>query len=273
MHAVSLAFVASLLIGGCAAEASGPKPLTRDWLRSTPPEKIATDLFGELGRSLFLVPGQIPGADDRLPLPVRSLSFQMRPRASYRAGLCETDWIRVELEPVPVTLALEDGVRPRRLTVLTNYIVQNLAKVREGGPSVDEMPELERACAAIDPTGTPSIVAGSAFDITGTVPLVADLVEAARNGRSTAPLQCEGDEGAMPEVECLRMLAAVRPEAIATATLDAGCGRKATDVYCRTARTWHRDRELSIAFEMQRGGRVPVRVGVRMLPDERAVIN
>lgn len=250
-------------------------PLTWERLRDTPPQQITRELFGEFGEGLYLLPGQIPTRLGRFNLPLRYLRFQSRPRASYRAGLCETDWISVELEPVPPTLErLEPGVRPRRLSLLTNYIIQDLAKVRVGGPSVDEMPDLERACAAIDPRETPTIVAETAFDITGTLPLLADLIEAARKGRTTAPLTCQGDAGDMPQAECLRLLAALKPEAITTADLQNGCGRKDTEVSCYTAGAWHDGRDIRIAFEIRRGGGgKPALISLTVDPDLSAIIN
>jgi hypothetical protein len=263
------------LLGPVGHAAAEPPPLTWDRLRAMAPDAVPREVFGAFGDGLRLVPGQLSRPGGR---PYRGrgyLTFHSRPRASYRAGLCESDWLQVELAPLPPTLEqLEPGLRTRSLKLLTNYIVQDLAKVREGGPSVDEMPALEEACAAIDPLDAPRIVAGTAFDITGTVRHVADLVEAAQAGRATAPLVCTGDEGAMPEAECLRMLATLKPEAISTAGLEPGCGRKAADVSCRVAGAWYQNRDIRIVFEMRRdGGARPALITVRMLPDESSMIN
>ena len=268
-------FALLALLGVVGQGAAEHPPLSWESLRGRPPESIAREVFGAFGEGLYLLPGQIPERNGRLRLPLRYLRFQSRPRASYRAGVCETDWISLELERAPPTMErLDAGMRPRRLTQLTNYIVQDLAKVRDGGPSVDEMPALEEACAAIDPREAPTIVADTAFDITGTVPLVADLIQAARKGKAPPTLQCKGDQGDMPQAECLALLASLRPEAISTAHLEAGCGRKAPQVSCRTATAWRQEREIRIVFEMRHGaGRVPVGTSVEMLPDIREVIN
>ncbi|HEY7809433.1 MAG TPA: hypothetical protein VIA98_03525 [Allosphingosinicella sp.] len=266
-----------LVLAGCAGQAAAaePPPLTWDRLSDMTPEAVAHELFGAFGDGLYLVGGQLPKRGDRFGYPLRHLSFLSQPRASYRAGVCETDWIQVELAPLPPTLEqLEPGLRPRAPKLHTNYIVQDLAKVRDGGPSVDEMPALEEACAAINPLEAPTILAETAFDITGTVGHVADLVEAAREGKTTAPLACTGDEGAMPEAECLRMLATLKPETITTAHLEAGCGRKEADVSCRTAGARYIDREIRIVFETRRrGGGKPARITVEMLPDLSGIIN
>ena len=270
------ALALALLCTGCATASAEEAPLTWARLRSMPPEAVTRELFGEFGRSLFLVPGQIPDRDGRFIRPLRHLYFRSRPRASYRAGVCETDWISAEFGSVPGSPAApgsEPRARPLRLALLTNFIVQDLDKVRVGGPSVDELPDLERACAAIDPTKTPSIIADSAFDIISTVPLVADLVATARAGRPLAPMECEGDEGPMPEQECLRMLAALKPEAISIADSGGACLAKAADTYCVNASAWQYSRQISISFELKRGGnRVPQRIRVHLLPDERSVM-
>jgi hypothetical protein len=264
-----------LTLFGAEPAAAEPPPLTWERLTALTPKAVAREVFGAFGDGLYLVGGQLPKRGDRFGRPLRYLSFLSQPRASYRAGVCETDWIQVELAPLPPTLErLEPGLRPRAPKLLTNYIVQDLAKVREGGPSVDEMAALEEACAAIDPLGASTIVAETAFDITGTVGHVAGLVEAAAKGRTMAPMNCTGDNGAMPEAECLRMLATLKPEAISTAHLEAGCGRKEADVSCRTAGAWYQDRDLRIVFETRRGGGgKPALITVEMLPDERAIIN
>jgi hypothetical protein len=271
MHG-ALALLALALAAPTAAAAADPPPLTWARLRTMTPEAVARSLFGDVGQIMYLRPFQMSGtAPPRWPL--RSLSFLTRPRASYRAGVCETDWVDVEFEPAPFALGPDPGVRPRRFRVMTQYLVQDLAKVREGGPAVEEeAAALERACAVIDPREASAIIATTAFDITGTVGLLANLIDAARQGRTTAPILCrDHNREPIAEADCLRNLARLRPERLASATLTAGCGRNEIDLYCRQASVWDGSEIVEVVFELRRGSQVPARVLVDPRQDTSAV--
>lgn len=263
-----------LVLAAGPAFAADPPPLNWAAVRDMPPEALARQLFGEVGGIMYLRPHQAPTANGRPGLPLSRLSFLTRPRASYRAGVCETDWVAVEFEPVPFALGSDPAVRPRRFTVSTQFIVQDLAKVRDGGPSVDEMPSLERACAAIDPREVSPVNAGSAFDVTGTVSLLADLIESARAGRATAPLDCRDHLGqALNEAMCLQNLARLQPERTYQALFLADCVPGDATRYCRQASVWDYSQGVDIKFEIVRGSDRPARITVTPVPDFSDITN
>lgn len=268
------ALLLGLLLAAVPARAADPPPLNWAAVRDMPADALARQLFGEVGEIMFLRHHQVPAATGRLSLPLRWLTFLTRPRASYRAGVCETDWVTVEFEPAPFALGPDPAVRPRRFTVSTKFIVQDLAKVRDGGPSVDEMPALEKACVAIDPREVSPIIAGSAFDVTGTVGLLADLVDSARAGRAAAPLECRDHLGeALSEAACLQNLARLKPEQTYQAQLLADCVPGDATRYCRQASVWDFSQGVDIRFEMIRGSGKLTRITVTPVPDTSDITN
>jgi len=266
------ALLALLLAAAPAWAAPEPAPLNWARLRQMTPEAISRQLFGDLGQIMYLQPGQIP-ATDSFRRPFRDLRFLSRPRASYRAGVCETDWVTVEFRWAPGALGPDPAMRPRRIEVTTQFIVQNLAEARGGGPVVEEaLARLETACAAIDPRDVQPIIATTAFDVTGTVAPLADLIEAARAGRALAPLECLGEDGeARGEAECLRELARLQPDKMFHAWLSAGCDRNETGLYCRNASVFDFGSAVEIRFEFRRGSAAPTRVFVKPALDTSSI--
>ncbi len=269
----AIAFLA-LLMTPRPALAAEPPPLNWARVRDLPPEALARQLFGEVGRIMYLRPIQLPDLTRHPDFALPSLTFLTRPRASYRAGVCETDSVTVELEPVPSAVGPDPAVQPRHFKLSTQFIVQDLAKVRDGGPSADEMPELDQACRAIDPREVSLVTAESPFDVAGAVRLLAELVDSARAGRAPAPLECRSFEGeAVRETDCLRNIARLQPERTYHVELIPDCVAGDATRHCRRALVGDSPNALDVRFEVARGSERPTRITVTQVPNMTLIIN
>jgi hypothetical protein len=165
-------------------------------------------------------------------------------------------------------------VRPYRFDKYENYFIQDFDAAREGGPPADEEADraLDAVCRAIDPREQRLIVASTAFEVVAGLESIADLIEAAKQGRALAPLECR-DEGDQPvaEADCLRMLARLDPLGLYHANFVDGCGRKDAEIYCRWLEVWDVTRSLDINLEFKRGGRDPLRIVVKPSFDESSI--
>jgi hypothetical protein len=269
----AIAFLALLMTAG-PAFAAEPPPLNWGRVRDLPPEALARQLFGEVGRIMYLRPIQLPDLTRYPDLALRSLTFLTRPRASYRAGVCETDSVTVEFEPVPSALGPDPPVQPSRFELSTQFIVQDLAKVREGRSSDDDRPALERACRAIDPRQVSLVAAESEYEVTGAVGLLAELVVAARAGRAPAPLECRSLAGeALREADCLRNIARLQPERTYHVELIPDCVPGDATRHCRRALVGDSPQPVDVRFEVARGSERPTRITVTAVPNMTVVID
>jgi hypothetical protein len=256
-----------------ASAADKPVPLTRESVATMPDGELTRRVFGELGHVMF--PQRRPERQSAGRFrPLRGLDFLTRPRASGRAGVCETDMIVVAFEPVPFAPGDDPPVRPYRFEKYENHFIQDFAAARQGGPSEDEEAEsrLDAVCRKIDPRSKRLIVASSAVEIVAGLDSLADLIEAAGKSRALAPLECE-DESGEPVVEaaCLVNLARLDPLELYYSTFVDGCSRKDPGVYCRSLKVHGPGGSMDIELEHKRGGREALRIRVKPSFDESSL--
>ena len=104
----------------------------------------------------------------------------------------------------------------------------------------------------------------TAFDVTGTIGALADLIDAARQGRAIAPLDCRDQAG---EARARGGLPAAiwpgcGPTGPSMPTLSPGCDRNEADLYCRNASVFDVGEVIEIKFEFRRGTATPTRISV-----------
>ncbi len=242
--------------------------LTRERVGAMSPEALTRRLFGDGALAGLVYPLPRFDAMRRRWMPLHSLTFLTRPRATHRAGVCETDWLTVYFEPRPFALGEDPPVRPRRVGVSTGYFVSDLASARadrvpEGGARWEQ----DAACAAVDPRQANLIVADDEMHVTGAMELVGDLIAAAGAGRTAAPLLCRDSEGRpVAEAACLAQLARLHADKIGYVQLLERCGEPGAGLYCQRIETWEAgagaDEGYVILFELRRGNPAPVRIVV-----------
>lgn len=203
--------LAAALVGIALATATGllarePAPLTKVTVRAMPPALLTRRLFGELGS--IMLPAFYHGRPGRRPTrPLDMLDFATVPRAANVAGLCETQSVIVDFEPVGPPRGADTPVRPRRITSSTGFIVRDLARVRaDPAADGDDEPDADAACRAIDPRNAHVISGRSEYEVQAGLRVVLALIEAGKGGRSLAPLDCSGAmvAGARPsDAQCL----------------------------------------------------------------------
>ena len=249
-----LAFAAT-----AAAEPAPPEPppLTRETVAQMAPEQVARRVLGEVGSMVHL--WQVRGSPARRS-DLGQIDFLTHPRGSYRAGLCETDWLAVGFGPV-LTADLVVAVRPNRLWKSQFYIVRDGALAVQNRPlEEEERADHQAACAAVDPRKGSLVTAATAFEVAEGYAFLTDLIVAAKANRPLAPLDCADMEvQPISEAECVVRLSRLDPADFYGSTLDPGCGRKEADVHCRTIRV-HDVPTLVIRGEWRRGSERPHKI-------------
>ncbi|TFI57253.1 hypothetical protein E2493_16255 [Sphingomonas parva] len=267
--------------------------LTRREVQAMTPDALTGKLFGDMAGMLYPVPYAIPERRRSARRSwLTSLEFLTRPRATYRAGVCETDALRVEFVPAIVRVMPErspaqrspthertapaphDGaadwpVEPRRITLRTRYFVQDAALARRDEPPGEgQSGALDVACAAIDPRERPPIFAGSEHEAASGVRLLSSLIDDNRR-RGTMPLECIDLSGArLGNEACRNAIRALDVDALIDVQTIAKCTAE-PDVYCvRLGLRWDRD----LRFEMRQGIASPLRAVLRALPSVDEVI-
>ena len=219
----ALAALALLALAGAAFAAQDAAPLTKNSVRAMAPEALTRRLFGELSR--VMLPIAEPARTRPRPRPtrpLRSLSFLTVPRGSNDAGICESEVVTVGFEPAGPENGADTPVRPRAIGTSTQFFVRDAARMRQGGPvEAGEARALDAACAAADPRRARLISARGSSQVFVAVELVRELVEAARAGRATAPLDCDGfarpgESAELTEAACLREVAGIGPEQVSS---------------------------------------------------------
>lgn len=209
------------LAGAPALAVQSPDPLTWTQMRQMQPEALTRRLFGGLSQMLHPF-NPFPDAAGMPGGPAGYLYFLSRPRGAQTGGMCESDLVTVMFEIPPGSSGPEAPLRPRSLRVSTLHFVRDLALTRRSGPpSSGNDPQLDAACAELDPRDFPLMAVPSA---PSSVRAVADLLEGARAGHSIAPIDCSAvrrDGSPITENDCLRELAALRAEDIER---DQNCG-------------------------------------------------
>jgi hypothetical protein len=100
------------------------------------------------------------------------------------------------------------------------------------------------------------------------------LVDFARKGGTTGPLECTDADGTTMAAErCLADLAQLRPDEISYTTLSPGCDRHEVDIYCRDVGVQDYDNGVRITFELRRGAKVPQRIIVARERDLSQVVS
>ncbi|HEX8583932.1 MAG TPA: hypothetical protein VF680_05935 [Allosphingosinicella sp.] len=249
------------LLAAIAAAAPGPAapPLTRGSVERMSPEEVATRVLGEMGSAVYTWRvGEARPGDEAL----RQIDFLSRPRGSYRAGVCELDWLAVSFDPVP-TRGRDAPVRPSRLQQYDFYLVRDAELAREDrAPEEGEQAKLELACAQVDPRNETLVTASTAFAVVDGLQFLGDLTAAAKAKRALAPLECSDEQGmASSEADCLQRLAGLKPRDMYGATLESGCAPEEPDTYCRTLHI-HSGRTIVIRGEWKRGASKPSKVTV-----------
>lgn len=263
-----------LLLAAAPAPADNrPVSLTKESVRTMPDEELARRVFGDLGHIMYPRPRREPrGAASFMAL--RGLEFVTRPRGSYRAGVCETDTIMVGFEPVPFASGRDPPVRPYRFDKYENFFIQDLEAARTGDPPADEEADarLDTVCRTIDPRTRRLISASTAFEVVAGIDSLADLIEAAKERRTPAPLECENESGeVLEEGVCLARLASLDPLDLYHSAFVDGCNRKDPRVYCRWLKVHDLGDGMEITVEHEKGSRNPVRVRVKPSFDESSL--
>ena len=301
---------AALALLGLAAVAAAPAPrpddhgpvLRRSEVAAMTPETLTRKLLGDMAQILYLVPFRLPQPRDRLRLEwLGPLDFLTRPRRASRAGLCETDALRVTFEyawprivaipsdPVvsadrrealappgegttkPPLIVDDYPLQPRRITMSTRYFVHDRGMARRNEPPEEEArAELDAACAAIDPRDKPPIFAGFDHEAGQGVELLSALIDAARAGRLPPPAECSDRQGArLADEECLNQLRQLDVDALISVDTIAKCVPAMPERYCvRLGLRW--DRVLN--FEMAPGKQKPLRIHLAPEPSLEEVI-
>ncbi|MEA3014557.1 MAG: hypothetical protein QOD42_3102 [Sphingomonadales bacterium] len=263
------ALLTLLLAAPAPAAAQDQEPLTAARIRAMPAETLARRLLGDSGAIVYPMQPVSPTRGDRADGDgPQSVSYYTRPRVALRAGICETDFLYVILAPTgapgPDTPLLVRQVRTSGV-----FIVQDVARVRQGGePSDAERAALDAACAAIDPREAEIALADNAEQLGHAITLTADLLTAARAGRTGVPLGCrDGDERRIAQIACLRGMTELRTETIHNVELIDECDDDA-ELSCVQAWLWdarHSGR-VEIRFALRWGTQTLVRIDVRPRP-------
>ena len=301
---------AALALLGLVAAAAEPAPrldedrpvLTRREVAAMTPEALTRKLFGDMAGMLYPVPSRLPEAGQRLRRGwLESLEFLARPRRASRAGICETDALRVAFEPAwPRILAMPTPdraktapkeapapatagtgaprsiiddlpVQPRRITMSTRYFVHDVRLARRNEPPEEDAgPDLEAACASIDPREKPPIFASSDHDVGKGVELLSSLIDAARSGRLPAPAECRDHQGArLTEQRCRTMLGQLDVDALLAVDIIGKCADGRPELFCvRLDLRW----ETNLRFEMEPGKARPLRILLEPAPDLNEII-
>lgn len=262
------------LLGAAPAPAADkPVPLTWESVSKMTDEELARRVFGDLGHIMY--PRPRGGRSlARFPPALRKLEFLTRPRASYRAGLCETDTIHVGFERVGFALGDDPPVRPYRFDKYENHFIQDFKAARTGEPLADEeaRSDLDLACREIDPRTKRLIVASSAFEVVDGLDSLADLIEAAKEKRALAPLECVDRSGEpVSEANCLVRLSHLDPLDLYHSNYVDGCGRKDPLVYCRSLKVHDLGDGMDIDLEYKPGGKAPLQARVKPSLDESSL--
>jgi len=254
-----------------ATAASAQEPLTESSLRTMPPDVLARRLLGETATIVFPDTSELVESREESDgsAGVRYLTL---PTASEMAGICQSQFLIVGLEPVGAR-GPDAPLRVRSIYTSNVFILQD---VRAAGASTwpnigpnpvrwdENLAARNTACAAIDPRQAELIIADDAAPgaIGRTVGLVADLVRSARAGRTPAPTTCDDiSEQRLSREDCLAMLAAVRVERLNLVRLIDGCwGMDRPDAFehenrCLQAKLWdpRRNGQIEIEFAFRWG--------------------
>jgi hypothetical protein len=208
-------FVAIAFAAGTGLLAREPAPLTRTSVLAMAPDALSRRLFGDLSGIMFRIPG-FGRLRDRPDQPLQWLHFLTRPYTTEDGGVCGTTHLTVYFHPVGARRGARTAVRPWRIFTEQNFFLLDHARLRSREAITDaERPRLEEACAAQDPRRTRWFTAPSSSEVAEAARRFADLVEAARHGRSTAPLDCTplGTNGnpRVSETECIQSIAHMDP--------------------------------------------------------------
>jgi hypothetical protein len=253
---LAAALVAIVLSAGTGLRAREPAPLTRTRVLAMAPDTLSRRLFGDLSGIMFRIP-RFGRLVDRPDQPLQWLHFLTRPYTTEDGGVCGTTHLTVYFQPVGARRGARTAVRPWRIFTEQNFFLLDHARLRSTEPIAGwERPRLERACAAQDPRITRWFTAPSSSDVAEAARRFADLVEAARHGRSTAPLDCTPlaafGNPPVDEAACIQSIAQLDPAKIWEVH---NCDR----VFCVRAVV---DGGYIISFDLRLGDAAPVRITV-----------
>jgi hypothetical protein len=253
---LAAAFAAMALAAGPGLLAREPAPLTRTSVGEMTPQALSRRLFGDLSGIMFRIP-RFGRLVDRPNEPLQWLHFLTRPYTTEDGGVCGTTHLTVYFQPVGARHGARTAVRPWRIFTEQNFFLLDHARLRNREPIADpERPRLENACAAQDPRNTRWFTAPGSSEVAEVARRFADLVEAARRGRSTAPLDCTplASFGNPPvdEAECVRRIAHLDPAKIWEV-------RACDDRPCVSAVV---DGGYIVSFNLRPGDAAPVRITV-----------
>lgn len=203
------------LIGGCAASAAPqPSALSKVAVRAMPPEELTQRLFGELSQMMMLVPENSQSV--RPTRPLTNLLFVTVPRASGEPGICVTEEVRVDFEPIREAADARTPVRPVGLSTSERLLVREspTAAILEDEDDAETLRREQSACAAIDPRSAMRISAPSAFVLQEMMRHLRTLESQVRAGRLTASLDCSAmtahGDPPMTDAACLAEIGRTR---------------------------------------------------------------
>lgn len=262
MRAALLALVA--LTAAAPAWSEPPPPLRLSQLSSLSDAALVRRMFGDLA-AFPIVSWRPERRVYRSPQQRAEIWFWTRPRASDRAGLCETDRMIVGFVAAELTIGPDPVMEPRRFDLQTYYIIRDRSRAR--ALSGSDRPEAEQACAALDPRRD-GIPADYPWQLMKALELVADLGAGARAARAPAPLDCAGMDpnGFGPPIDAAACLPELRGLYENSVVWVSQCHGGPPGGDCIRVQVSSR----FIEFELS-PGQSPVRIVVRGIQDTSAV--
>lgn len=153
MAAMRLSATLLLGLGLCAgsAQAAPSAPISKLEARTLPPELVKRRVVDQIGDLLLPEPRQTPFVRPRRPLT--EMELHTRPHATWIAGLCESDAVRVEFGTAG--RAADPAETPMKAVGLTAQAGFRFLQRPATRPSIEdvraERTAADRRCAALDP--------------------------------------------------------------------------------------------------------------------------
>jgi hypothetical protein len=267
-----------ILALAAAVPAQAQEPLTASSIRAMAPDVLTRRLLGESATIAFLErPDQRAIRVDNHGTVM--VYFRTRPTASFAAGICETQFLSVGLDPVgapgPDAPLRVSGIYTSGTFIVQEVRIAGTSRWPNAGPNPGQGDEarsrLAAACAAIDPRRAELVLSegAEAGAIGRAVALVTDLAGSARAGRLPVPTACtDVSRRRLSREACLHLLAALRVETLNSVRLiDDHCAilPRRTENRCMRVLLWdaqHSDR-IEIDFLLSRDWLTLIRVDER----------